>query len=61
MTFTETSLPGVWVIDADEFPDARGAFVLAWTPEPIPRSPSTGRWVRRARSPSATRRIRTLA
>ena len=35
MTFTETRLPGVWVIDADEFPDARGAFVLTWTPEPF--------------------------
>jgi dTDP-4-dehydrorhamnose 3,5-epimerase len=35
MTFTETRLPGVWVIDADEFPDTRGAFVLAWAPEPF--------------------------
>jgi dTDP-4-dehydrorhamnose 3,5-epimerase len=35
MTFTETKLPGVWTIDGDVFPDARGAFVLAWTPEPF--------------------------
>jgi dTDP-4-dehydrorhamnose 3,5-epimerase len=35
MTFTETRLPGVWLIDADVFPDARGAFVLTWTPEPF--------------------------
>ncbi|HYN08275.1 MAG TPA: dTDP-4-dehydrorhamnose 3,5-epimerase [Vicinamibacterales bacterium] len=35
MTFTETHLPGVWLIDADVFPDHRGAFVLAWTPEPF--------------------------
>ncbi len=35
MTFTETRLPGVWLIEADVFPDARGAFVLGWTPEPF--------------------------
>ena len=35
MTFTETRLPGVWLIDADLFPDHRGAFVLTWTPEPF--------------------------
>jgi dTDP-4-dehydrorhamnose 3,5-epimerase len=35
MTFTETRVPGVWLIDADVFPDDRGAFVLAWTPEPF--------------------------
>lgn len=35
MTFTETRLPGVWLIDADVFPDNRGAFVLTWTPEPL--------------------------
>jgi dTDP-4-dehydrorhamnose 3,5-epimerase len=35
MTFTETRLQGVWLIDADVFPDTRGAFVLVWTPEPF--------------------------
>jgi dTDP-4-dehydrorhamnose 3,5-epimerase len=35
MTFTETRLPGVWLIEADVFPDNRGAFVLGWTPEPF--------------------------
>ncbi len=30
MTFTETSLPGVILIEADVFPDERGAFLRAW-------------------------------
>jgi dTDP-4-dehydrorhamnose 3,5-epimerase len=33
MTFTELDLPGVFVVDADVFPDARGAFIRAWMPE----------------------------
>jgi dTDP-4-dehydrorhamnose 3,5-epimerase-like enzyme len=32
MTFTETRIPGVWLIDADVFPDSRGAFVLGDDP-----------------------------
>jgi dTDP-4-dehydrorhamnose 3,5-epimerase-like enzyme len=35
MIFTETRIPGVWLIDADVFPDNRGAFVLGWRPEPF--------------------------
>jgi dTDP-4-dehydrorhamnose 3,5-epimerase len=35
MTFTETRLPGVWLIDANPFADNRGAFVLTWAPEPL--------------------------
>ena len=30
MTFRETTLPGVWLIDPDVFADDRGAFVRAW-------------------------------
>lgn len=33
MTLTETELAGVWLIDADVFPDARGSFIRAWLPE----------------------------
>jgi dTDP-4-dehydrorhamnose 3,5-epimerase len=32
MTFTETKLAGVYIVDADVFPDERGAFVRAWVP-----------------------------
>jgi dTDP-4-dehydrorhamnose 3,5-epimerase len=30
LTFTDTDLPGVVIIEADVFPDARGSFVRAW-------------------------------
>lgn len=33
MTFTELLIPGVWQVDADVFPDARGAFIRAWMPD----------------------------
>jgi len=33
MTFQETSLPGVWIVDSDVFPDDRGTFVRAWIPD----------------------------
>ena len=33
MTLTETALAGVWLIDADVFPDERGSFIRAWMPE----------------------------
>ena len=33
MTFIETRLPGVLLIDCDVFRDDRGAFVRAWMPE----------------------------
>ena len=33
MTFTETQLPGVWVVDGEIFPDERGHFAPAWRPE----------------------------
>jgi len=33
MTFTETELPGVFVVESDVFPDDRGAFVRAWMPD----------------------------
>lgn len=35
MTFTETRLAGVWIVDSQVFPDERGAFVQAWLPEPF--------------------------
>jgi dTDP-4-dehydrorhamnose 3,5-epimerase len=35
MTFAETRLPGVWLIDCDVFHDDRGIFVVAWRPEPF--------------------------
>ena len=35
MTFTETSIAGVHVIDADIFPDARGRFVRAWVADEL--------------------------
>ena len=35
MTFTETTLAGVWLVEADEFLDARGVFTRAWVPEPF--------------------------
>jgi dTDP-4-dehydrorhamnose 3,5-epimerase len=33
MTFHDTRIPGVHLVDADVFPDERGAFVRAWRPE----------------------------
>jgi dTDP-4-dehydrorhamnose 3,5-epimerase len=33
MTFTETILSGVFVVESDVFTDDRGAFVRAWMPE----------------------------
>src|SRR5690349_1649213 len=33
MTFEELPIPGVWLVDADVFPDDRGAFARAWMPE----------------------------
>lgn len=33
MTFTETKLSGVWIVDSDIFHDDRGAFVRAWMPD----------------------------
>ena len=33
MTFTETRIPGVWIIEADVFHDDRGWFARAWMPE----------------------------
>ena len=35
MTFTETKLAGVWIIDCDVFPDERGHFTPAWLPGPF--------------------------
>ncbi len=35
MTFTETRLPGVWLVDGEVFHDNRGLFALAWAPEPF--------------------------
>jgi dTDP-4-dehydrorhamnose 3,5-epimerase len=33
LLFTETRLPGVWLIDCEVFPDDRGAFAPAWRPD----------------------------
>ncbi len=33
MRFIEQKLPGVFVIECDEFPDDRGSFIRAWMPE----------------------------
>jgi dTDP-4-dehydrorhamnose 3,5-epimerase len=33
MTFRETRIPGVLIIEPDLFPDERGAFIRAWLPE----------------------------
>jgi dTDP-4-dehydrorhamnose 3,5-epimerase len=33
MTFTDTAIPGVLIIDSDVFRDERGTFVRAWMPE----------------------------
>jgi len=33
MTFTETRIAGVWIIQSDVFPDERGEFVRAWVPD----------------------------
>jgi len=33
MTFTETAIPGVLIVDSDVFSDERGTFVRAWMPE----------------------------
>jgi dTDP-4-dehydrorhamnose 3,5-epimerase len=33
LTFTETKLPGVWIVDCDVFPDERGHFAPVWRPE----------------------------
>ena len=35
MTFTDTALPGVFIIDGDVFPDDRGLFTTVWAPEPF--------------------------
>ena len=32
MQFTETRLPGVFVVECDTFPDDRGSFSIAWQP-----------------------------
>lgn len=33
MQFTETRIPGVWLVEPDVFVDDRGVFVRAWMPE----------------------------
>jgi dTDP-4-dehydrorhamnose 3,5-epimerase len=33
VVFTELSVPGVWLVHADVFPDDRGSFIRAWMPE----------------------------
>jgi dTDP-4-dehydrorhamnose 3,5-epimerase len=33
MQFTETRIPGVWLIDPDVFTDERGTFAIAWRPQ----------------------------
>ena len=33
MTFEELRIPGVWLVEADVFPDDRGTFARAWMPE----------------------------
>jgi dTDP-4-dehydrorhamnose 3,5-epimerase len=41
--FTETKLPGVWLVECDVFPDDRGTFTRAWAPEPfVERGLETG-------------------
>ena len=35
MIFTETKLPGVWIVECEVFADERGAFARAWAPEPF--------------------------
>ena len=35
MTFTETKLPGVWIVDCDVFHDERGSFVPFWLPSAL--------------------------
>ena len=35
MKFTETKLPGVWIVDCDIFKDERGSFVPFWLPEAL--------------------------
>jgi len=37
MTFTETTIPGVLLVDADVFSDERGSFEPAWVPEVFAR------------------------
>ena len=33
MTFEELKIPGTWLVEADVFPDDRGAFARAWMPD----------------------------
>ena len=33
MQFTQTTIPGVWLVDPDVFHDDRGTFVRAWMPD----------------------------
>jgi len=33
MTFTQLTIPGVWLVEADTFTDERGSFVRAWIRE----------------------------
>jgi dTDP-4-dehydrorhamnose 3,5-epimerase len=33
VTFKELSVPGVWLVEPDIFPDERGSFARAWVPE----------------------------
>jgi dTDP-4-dehydrorhamnose 3,5-epimerase len=35
MRFTETELPGVWLVESDIFEDERGAFIRAWVAEEL--------------------------
>jgi dTDP-4-dehydrorhamnose 3,5-epimerase len=35
MTFTETSIPGVLIVDCDVFADERGSFSPVWLPAPL--------------------------
>ena len=33
MTFKDTAISGVWIVEADLFPDERGVFARTWAPE----------------------------
>src|SRR3990167_7649435 len=33
MTFTETRIPGLWIVDATAIPDSRGLFAMTWLPD----------------------------
>jgi dTDP-4-dehydrorhamnose 3,5-epimerase len=35
MTFTDTRIPGVLIVDCDVFPDERGSFLPVWLPAPL--------------------------